>query len=78
MPDERKRAVLSLAQRHDIAIFEDDVYGELATDYPRPRTIKSWDIDGRVLLCSSFTKASRPGFGSAGLPPDAISIGCCI
>lgn len=31
MPDARKRAVLALAQRHDIVIFEDDVYGELAT-----------------------------------------------
>lgn len=41
MPDARKRAVLSLAQRHDIVIFEDDVYGELATEYPRPRTIHS-------------------------------------
>ncbi|MCS2160919.1 PLP-dependent aminotransferase family protein [Scandinavium sp. H11S7] len=61
MPDARKRAVLALAQRHDIVIFEDDVYGELANDYPRPRTIKSWDIDGRVLLCSSFTKTIAPG-----------------
>jgi DNA-binding transcriptional MocR family regulator len=61
MPDARKRQVLSLAQRYDIAIFEDDIYGELANDYPRPRTIKSWDIDGRVLLCSSFTKTVAPG-----------------
>ncbi len=61
MPDARKRAVLALAQRHDIVIFEDDVYGELANVYPRPRTIKSWDIDGRVLLCSSFTKTIAPG-----------------
>ncbi|HCO0775252.1 TPA: PLP-dependent aminotransferase family protein, partial [Escherichia coli] len=61
MPDARKRAVLSLAQRHDIVIFEDDVYGELATEYPRPRTIHSWDIDGRVLLCSSFSKSIAPG-----------------
>ncbi len=61
MPDARKRAVLSLAQRHDIVIFEDDIYGELAREYPRPRTIKSWDIDGRVLLCSSFTKSIAPG-----------------
>lgn len=61
MPDARKRAVLALAQRHDIVIFEDDVYGELATEYPRPRTIHSWDIDGRVLLCSSFTKSVAPG-----------------
>lgn len=41
MPDARKRAVLALAQQHDIVIFEDDVYGELATEYPRPRTIHS-------------------------------------
>ncbi|WP_312953090.1 PLP-dependent aminotransferase family protein [Superficieibacter sp.] len=61
MSDARKRAVLSLAQRHDIVIFEDDIYGELAREYPRPRTIKSWDIDGRVLLCSSFTKSIAPG-----------------
>ncbi len=57
MPDARKRAVLNLAQRYDIVIFEDDIYGELATEYPRPRTIHS-DIDGRVMLCSSFTKPS--------------------
>ena len=61
MPDARKKAILSLAQRHDIVIFEDDIYGELVTDYPRPRTIKSLDIDGRVLLCSSFTKSVAPG-----------------
>ncbi|HAT2609560.1 putative HTH-type transcriptional regulator YjiR [Phytobacter ursingii] len=61
MPDARKKAILALAQRHDIVIFEDDIYGELVTDYPRPRTIKSLDIDGRVLLCSSFTKSVAPG-----------------
>lgn len=69
MPDERKRAILSLAQRHDIAIFEDDIYGELANDYPRPRTIKSWDIDGRVLLCSSFTKTLAPGLRVGWIAP---------
>lgn len=61
MPDARKKAILALVQRYDIVIFEDDIYGELVTDYPRPRTIKSYDIDGRVLLCSSFTKSVAPG-----------------
>ena len=61
MPDARKKAILALAQRHDIVIFEDDIYGELVTDYPRPRTIKSFDIDGRVLLCSSITKSVAQG-----------------
>ena len=42
-------------------IVEDDIYGELAAEYPRPRTIHSMDIDGRVILCSSFTKTVAPG-----------------
>jgi DNA-binding transcriptional MocR family regulator len=41
MPEARKRQVLALAQRHDIVIVEDDIYGELAAEYPRPRTIHS-------------------------------------
>lgn len=61
MPDARKRALLSMAQRFDIAIIEDDVYGELAYEYPRPVSIKSLDEDGRVLLCSSFSKVLAPG-----------------
>lgn len=61
MPVDRKKAILQLAQRFDIAIIEDDVYGELAYEYPRPITIKSMDVDGRVLLCSSFSKTLSPG-----------------
>ncbi|MFT2950712.1 PLP-dependent aminotransferase family protein, partial [Klebsiella pneumoniae] len=61
MPESRKKQVLALAQRHDIVIVEDDIYGELAAEYPRPRTIHSMDIDGRVILCSSFTKTVAPG-----------------
>ncbi|MCB2551526.1 aminotransferase class I/II-fold pyridoxal phosphate-dependent enzyme, partial [Listeria monocytogenes] len=56
MPESRKRALLALAQRYAVAIIEDDVYGDLAYTYPRPRTIKSYDDDGRVLLCGSFSK----------------------
>ncbi|WP_122314781.1 PLP-dependent aminotransferase family protein [Pseudomonas cichorii] len=61
MPEARKRALLTLAQRFDVAIIEDDVYGDLAFNYPRPRSIKSFDEDGRVLLCSSFSKTLAPG-----------------
>lgn len=77
MPDARKRAVLALAQRHDIVIFEDDVYGELATEYPRPRTIHSRDSDGRVILCSSFTKSVAPVCVWVGWCPVAITTNCC-
>src|SRR5476649_84919 len=61
MPEARKRALLTLAQRFDVVIIEDDVYGDLAYRYPRPHTIKSFDEDGRVLLCSSFSKTLAPG-----------------
>lgn len=69
MPEERKRALLILAQRFDVAIIEDDVYGDLAYTYPRPRTIKSFDEDGRVLLCSSFSKTLAPGLRVGWIAP---------
>ncbi|MEH6365380.1 MAG: PLP-dependent aminotransferase family protein [Pseudomonas marincola] len=69
MPDANKRALLDLAQRYDVAIIEDDVYGELAFSYPRPRTIKSYDRDGRVLLCSSFSKTLAPGLRVGWIAP---------
>ena len=69
MPEANKRALLTLAQRYDVAIIEDDVYGELAYRYPRPRTIKSFDEDGRVLLCSSFSKTLAPGLRIGWIAP---------
>ena len=69
MPDANKRALLTLAQRYDVAIIEDDIYGDLAYKYPRPRTIKSFDEDGRVLLCSSFSKTLAPGLRIGWIAP---------
>jgi DNA-binding transcriptional MocR family regulator len=69
MPDHKKRALLAMAQRYDLAIIEDDVYGDLAYRYPRPRTIKSFDEDGRVLLCSSFSKTVAPGLRTGWIAP---------
>lgn len=69
MPEASKRALLTLAQRYDVAIIEDDVYGDLAYRYPRPRTIKSFDEDGRVLLCSSFSKTLAPGLRIGWIAP---------
>ncbi|MDE1464936.1 PLP-dependent aminotransferase family protein [Spartinivicinus poritis] len=62
MPDNRKKQLYQLAQRFDIAIIEDDIFGDLSYNTPRSRTIKSFDQDGRVILCSSFSKTIAPGF----------------
>lgn len=57
MPETHKRRLLALAQAHDIAIIEDDIYGELFFGLQRPRTLHSYDKSGAVLLCSSFSKS---------------------
>ncbi|WP_163836279.1 aminotransferase-like domain-containing protein [Spartinivicinus ruber] len=62
MPDDRKEQLYKLAQRYDIAIIEDDIFGDLAYSSTRSRTVKSYDKDGRVVLCSSFSKTIAPGF----------------
>jgi len=73
MPEARKRALFQLAQRFDVAIIEDDIYGDLAFTHPRPRTVKSFDKDGRVLLCSGFSKTVGPGLRVGWLAPGRYS-----
>ncbi|WP_048305826.1 PLP-dependent aminotransferase family protein [Halomonas sp. PR-M31] len=69
MPASRKRALVALAQRFDVAIIEDDIYGDLAFTTPRPKTLKAFDDDGRVLLCSSFSKTLTPGLRVGWIAP---------
>ncbi len=56
----KKRRLLEILARHDVPLIEDDIYGDLAYGN-RPDTCKSYDTDGRVLLCSSFSKTISPG-----------------
>ncbi|MFC0267201.1 aminotransferase-like domain-containing protein [Kushneria aurantia] len=67
--EKRKRALLALARRFDVAIIEDDVYGDLSWAFPRPPTIRSLDDEGRVLLCSSFSKTLAPGLRIGWIAP---------
>lgn len=62
MPDPAKRELVALLARHRVPLIEDDVYGELAFTAPRPRAAKSFDREGLVLLCSSFSKSVAPGY----------------
>lgn len=61
MPVEHKKRLIKIANEHDIIIIEDDIYGDLSFESPRPPSIKSFDTDGRVILCSSFSKTLAPG-----------------
>ena len=62
MPDEKKRRLLDICDARKIPIIEDDIYGDLQHSGPRPRCIKTFDRDGSVLLCSSFSKTLAPGY----------------
>ena len=62
LPDATKKDLVALTARHGVALIEDDLYGDLVFDGPRPRTAKSYDRDGLVLLCSSFSKVLAPGY----------------
>ena len=62
MPEERKRELVELLAEHDIPLIEDDVNGDLGFSYDRPKTAKSFDKKGLVMLCSSFSKTLAPGY----------------
>jgi DNA-binding transcriptional MocR family regulator len=60
IPDEKKRALADLAAKYQIPIVENDVSGELYFTEKRPSTIKAYDEEGLVMLCSSFSKDISP------------------
>ncbi len=58
---ENRKKVYALAKQYGIVILEDNPYGELrfaGVDVP---TIKSFDEDGLVIYCSSFSKILSAG-----------------
>lgn len=56
MPLTQQQQLLDLAETHDFAVIEDDIYGDLGF-YQRPAPLKSLDLTQRVILCSSFSKS---------------------
>ncbi|MEC5145990.1 PLP-dependent aminotransferase family protein [Chitinophaga sp. 212800010-3] len=62
MPDKNKKALVDMMVRHDIALIEDDIYGDLYFGKQRPVTCKTFDKYGHVLLCNSFSKSLAPGY----------------
>lgn len=62
MPEERKRELVELLASHEIPLIEDDIYGDLVFGNERPSTAKSFDREGLVIYCSSFSKTLAPGY----------------
>ena len=62
MPDHRKKALVEMLAARAIPLIEDDIYGDLSFSDTRPRAAKSFDREGLVILCSSFSKTLAPGY----------------
>ena len=58
---EKRKAILSLAEKYNVMILEDNPYGELRFAGEEIPTIKSLDKTGRVVYCSSFSKILSAG-----------------
>lgn len=61
LSESRRRHLLALAQAYDFMILEDTAYRELRFAGVAPPTIKSMDVDGRVIMLGSFSKILVPG-----------------
>lgn len=62
MPEKNKRRLLKLVEQYDIALIEDDVFGDLSHQQERPQPVKAWDKHGRVIYCGSCSKSLAPAF----------------
>jgi len=62
MPEENKKRLVEVITKYNIALIEDDIYGELYFGRSRPRTCKYYDTKGLVMHCASLSKSLAPGY----------------
>lgn len=72
-PDDMRRALIALAERHNLVILADEVYGDLAYDGPVP-PMAILDQDAPIISYSSLSKAYlapgwRAGWMAVGRSP---------
>ncbi len=58
---EKRVKIYELARKYNKIIIEDNPYGELRFSGEDVPTLKSMDVDGRVIYCSSFSKILSAG-----------------
>jgi DNA-binding transcriptional MocR family regulator len=69
MPEANKRALVDLLAERQIPLIEDDLYGDLHFTPRRPVVARSFDTQGGVILCSSYSKSLTPGFRVGWIAP---------
>lgn len=61
LPEKDRRKLLDLAHEFDFLIIEDDPYSQLTFEGDRPKPIKRFDEEGRVIYISTLSKIVSPG-----------------
>ena len=69
LSDARKQELAKMLAAARVPLIEDDINGDLSHNDERPSVVKSWDRDGNVLLCSSFSKTLAPGYRVGWIAP---------
>ncbi len=62
MPDEDRVRLVRLLEKHDVALIEDDVYGDLRFDGNRSIPAQFLGSEARILTCGSFSKTAASGY----------------
>jgi len=62
MPSQDRERLVNLLEEYDVALVEDDVYGDLLFDDIRPVPAQFLGSKARILTCGSFSKTACPGY----------------
>ena len=62
MPADDRVKLVRMLEAHDVALVEDDVYGDLLFDGTRPVPAQFLGGNARILTCGSFSKTASPGY----------------
>lgn len=69
MPEENKKAVVTMLSKEGIPLIEDDLYGDLYFGSSRPKPCKAFDEEGLVLWIGSVSKTLAPGYRVGWIAP---------
>ena len=58
---ERRKKLIELANKYNVAIVEDNPYGELRFEGEMLPSVKHYDTEGRVIFLGTFSKILAPG-----------------
>jgi 2-aminoadipate transaminase len=61
LPEKSRRKIVELSHEYDFLVVEDDPYSQLTYEGGKPKPIKAFDEEGRVIYISTLSKVVSPG-----------------